>query len=823
MKSPRLVALAALFAAGCIFTSPDPPSLGNNDTNNGGGGSNNGTANNGENNGMPDMGGDNNGIPDAGNNGTSNNNGSNNMTGDMGGTNTDPDMGMTNNPDAGELCGNGVVDEGEPCDSGIFAGEGACPRAIDQCETTACQSAIIVGHPDMCTAECVISERSCGPTDGCCPDGCSADMDEDCGSSCGNGVIEGAERCDGDCPTAADCDDGNVCTADQLIGSASTCDAVCESSPINSCVDDDGCCPTACDFNNDNDCSADCGNGVIDDGETCDGDCPDPASCDDGDACTADTFEGSADNCNAVCRSVAITACAADGCCAPGCNANNDPDCAPDCGNSVVETGEICDGDCPASCDDGMACTEDIVTGGAATCDLECSYMQLTCNNDVADGCCAPGCNANNDPDCAPSCGNGVVETGETCDGDCPAVPADCDDSNACTTDTVSGDANNCQSQCVNSAVTSCANGDGCCPVGCNSANDNDCSASCGNNIIEAGETCDGNCPTDQTCKAQNACTQLSGSAGQCNAFCAPIQGCKTCDRNGTCACADGEECNNGRCEVSDGDGCTNACDEAAFCKVWGGANFVCNDANDLCVRCVQDADCPSYQTCSNANSCTTPPSCNLAPDGDAWCQQQNGTGFVCDGSTCRKKCSTDGDCGTIQHCAASGFCETAPNCIEANVGAKWCIAKGTGNWCDKLQKCVYQCPSGCTNCGDQTDGCRLSSDPDGGTASACLDVTSCNQACKPNAWCTKSVNDAGATCALSFKNATGNCSSYKSCLSNSDCAYGWEYCYAAGTRFAECRPSPDCASAKSGSNWCGYFQGVNNAFCKSNVCVKSF
>src|SRR5262249_4310649 len=32
------------------------------------------------------------------------------------------------------------------------------------------------------------------------------------------------------------------------------------------------------------------------------------------------------------------------------------------------------------------------------------------------DGCCPPGANANNDNDCMPKCGNGVVEMGEQCD-----------------------------------------------------------------------------------------------------------------------------------------------------------------------------------------------------------------------------------------------------------------------------------------------------------------------------------------------------------------------------------------------------------------------
>ena len=38
---------------------------------------------------------------------------------------------------------------------------------------------------------------ACIDGDGCCPMGCTALNDNDCGAVCGNGVIEGAEECDG--------------------------------------------------------------------------------------------------------------------------------------------------------------------------------------------------------------------------------------------------------------------------------------------------------------------------------------------------------------------------------------------------------------------------------------------------------------------------------------------------------------------------------------------------------------------------------------------------------------------------------------------------
>jgi hypothetical protein len=53
---------------------------------------------------------------------------------------------------------------------------------------------------------------------------------------------------------------------------------------------------------------------------------------------------------NDICVFDTITACAdGDNCCADGCNANNDNDCDPDCGNNVIEARETCDGADPAS------------------------------------------------------------------------------------------------------------------------------------------------------------------------------------------------------------------------------------------------------------------------------------------------------------------------------------------------------------------------------------------------------------------------------------------------------------------------------------------
>lgn len=293
----------------------------------------------------------------------------------------------------------------------------------------------------------------------------SQDADvEDAGNpdaaQCGNGVVELGEGCD----------DGNT-------------------------LDGDDC---------RNDCTLTCGDGVLASSEICDpgiaageaGACP--ADCNDMDACTTGTFQGT--GCQLECVYGAIAACIdGDGCCASACDSSTDNDCGVVCGNDLVEVGETCDGACATLCDDSDACTANVLSGAAATCDSACTYPAITAC--VADGCCPTGCTAANDPDCSGTCGNGILEQGETCDpvATCPTA---CDDADACTNDVFTGSAANCNAACAYPAKTGCQ-ADGCCVSGCNANNDADCTAVCGNSVVEVGEACDdGNTITTDACDA---------------------------------------------------------------------------------------------------------------------------------------------------------------------------------------------------------------------------------------------------------------------------------------------------------------------------------
>src|SRR5262249_30430633 len=125
-------------------------------------------------------------------------------------------------------------------------------------------------------------------------------------------------------------------------------------------------------------CQAVCGNGVVECGEQCD-----------------DLNTANGDGCSSTCKL--------------------------ECGDGIKQAGEKSDtgippgmpGACPTSCDDGDPCTTDTLSGSG--CDAVCVHGPIeACTN--GDGCCPHGCTSGNDNDCAPICGNGVVDSGETCD-----------------------------------------------------------------------------------------------------------------------------------------------------------------------------------------------------------------------------------------------------------------------------------------------------------------------------------------------------------------------------------------------------------------------
>jgi hypothetical protein len=245
---------------------------------------------------------------------------------------------------------------------------------------------------------------------------------------CGDGEVQASEFCDfaleagtpGACPTRCSGDD--ACAPLVLVGAR--CQRRCVAMHITTADSGDGCCPEQVSAGEDSDCSA-CGDGIIGPAESCDppGSCPTQSMCESSDACIAAVFSGEADHCNARCELRPVTSCIdGDGCCPAGCAETNDDDCSANCGNGVVdgESGETCEPDsksqpCPTRCDDGNACTRDLLVGSSDNCNARCSHTAIA-EAAPEDGCCPPGASSLGDTDCTPVCGNDVTEDGEECD-----------------------------------------------------------------------------------------------------------------------------------------------------------------------------------------------------------------------------------------------------------------------------------------------------------------------------------------------------------------------------------------------------------------------
>lgn len=250
-------------------------------------------------------------------------------------------------------------------------------------------------------------------------------------------------------------------------------------------------------------CVFSCGDGIVEVNETCDttiatgaGACI--ATCDDGDPCTTDMLVGTP--CAVHCAHAPITAnTAGDSCCAEGATSLLDSDCRSACGDGHLESDETCDpgilsgpGSCPTSCDDGIPCTRDMLVT-TSRCVITCAHEEIV-DTAPGDACCPSGATNAMDSDCSASCGDSAVMGTETCDsaigGGEGACPSDCDDEDACTTDSLVSEGT-CNAACAHLLHREHVDGDMCCPPGATNRIDSDCASACGNGLLEEGESCD--------------------------------------------------------------------------------------------------------------------------------------------------------------------------------------------------------------------------------------------------------------------------------------------------------------------------------------------
>ena len=610
---------------------------------------------------------------------------------------------------------------------------------------------------------------------------------------CGNGRIDPGETCDiaiaagdpGACPPAS-CDDGIACTIDMPTGSG--CTASCAHSPNNMIGLSDGCCPSAATKATDPDCSATCGDGVIQAGETCDtaiptgqpGACPTPSECALADPCAV-TLLVSVGTCQAICLHYQVTSQhPGDGCCPPGATNAVDTDCPTACGDGVRQGSEVCDvgipppapGSCPVDCDDGKPSTTDALSG--AGCQANCLHSEIK-TPISGDGFCLPGATRATDTDCPASCGDGLVEPGETCDkgltggGACPTA---CPPSlSACLQTAMTGSNDDCSATCASTPIATCSTtGDGCCPPGCTAVTDPDCSLTCGDGVVQANETCDvtiaagaaGACPT--ACDDGDPCTQdLLLSAGTCSAACvhlpvtAFVAGDGCCPPGGNlevdadCAavCGDGvveppvETCDSavpascptdcppeGSCLTSTLRGSSTSCNATCVavpitaCTAGDGCCPAgCTAANDSdCTPICGDGAVEAGEACDRAITAGLPGDCPRTCDDHNACTTDLASGSI---GNCTRRCThaevvaclnDDGCCPA--GCSAANDNDCAAQCGDSHVGA--------GETCDPSTTCPTSCP-------DDGDPCTtelLVGDPaDCNAACLHLPITTCSGA----------------------------------------------------------------------------------------------
>lgn len=201
------------------------------------------------------------------------------------------------------------------------------------------------------------------------------DASEVGGELCGNGMVDGAEQCDG-----ADLG-GTDCIGAGLVGGTLACSVMC-TFDTSACVD------------------AACGDGMLQAGETCD--CGMAGS-----PCTPAQLANQ--SCNALPAPSGGNYSGGTLACTPQCGFDENGCTA--CGDGVIDAGEACDGGDLG----GQSCASQGFDAGSLSCAGSCTFNTGGCVNYV--------------------CGNGICDPGEdscSCPGDCPDDPNTCGDPCQC-------------------------------------------------------------------------------------------------------------------------------------------------------------------------------------------------------------------------------------------------------------------------------------------------------------------------------------------------------------------------------------------------------
>jgi hypothetical protein len=295
----------------------------------------------------------------------------------------------------------------------------------------------------------------------------------------------------------------------------------------------------------------------------------------------------------------------------------------------------------------------------------------------------APGCTSTSGSDCDDACGNGAIDTGETCDPESTSnqCPSACDDSNPCTLDKLEGSATECTASCRHTPITTAAAGDGCCPPNATAGTDSDCQQqACGDGVVGAGETCDpmsvtDRCPT--SCDDDSDCTTdtLTGSAASCTAVCTNTPITIAASGDGCCP-SDASPLNDADCDTFCGDGivsvgelcdpesdttCPTTCDDGDDCTR--------DDLEGSIAQCTAECIYTSLEaTLAHFDGCCPPGETDRT---DSDCERSCGNGTADPGEECDPSApgeELDVTCDWYCSRIAQGGCSDDFDCPEGTL-----------------------------------------------------------------------------------------------------------------------------------------------------------